>query len=375
MPAPCGRHERRRPQQRARAGHVPRRRVLDSRDAEVEHLHRAVTLQEEVRGLDVAMDDRFRVRAAMSKVARGAGARDGHDGARRDLEAHGLSHVLYRRPFEELHDQEGRSIVGDVVVEDCDRPRVLEAVGDVPLADEALAKIGAEGELGVEDLDGDPLLDSGGSWRRRHFAPPTPRTASTRYLPGKDQFRCGPLLGPFGQSRRSFEVVGVRVGRVRTRSKTGSGARVDAPGRCSSPLPAAREGRSTVPSCSARAPATSSRDRSPGRCRNRRDPALNLHPRLAHRAGDVGHVAFVKRESLDEILAQLRASKVLQRGGASPSPFGGRDARPRCATSISPSGVSARARARTCSSLAHRSPASRRSRRAARGGAGEGDAL
>ncbi|MFT3769345.1 MAG: hypothetical protein QM820_28235 [Minicystis sp.] len=72
--------------------------------------------------------------------------------------------------FEQLHDQEGRAVLGRVVVEHGDAARVLDLVGDVPLAEEARPRGRVGRDLRVEHLDGHPLpiVAVGGDVDRRH---------------------------------------------------------------------------------------------------------------------------------------------------------------------------------------------------------------
>ena len=56
--------------------------------------------------------------------------------------------VLDRDPVEQLHDEERRAVLGDVVVHHAHRARVLHRVGDVPLAQEAAAHLLARASSG-----------------------------------------------------------------------------------------------------------------------------------------------------------------------------------------------------------------------------------
>ena len=72
-----GRHELRRPEEQPGRGRLGLDgRLLHVRDAEVEHLHRAVASKKDVLGLDVPMDYSFVVRCLQS-------ARNGHSNANR----------------------------------------------------------------------------------------------------------------------------------------------------------------------------------------------------------------------------------------------------------------------------------------------------
>jgi hypothetical protein len=68
--------------------------------------------------------------------------------------AEALGAIRERLALEQLHDQEGRPVLGHVDVADRDDARVLEAVDRVRLLLEAGAQLGRAGDLGMEDLDG-----------------------------------------------------------------------------------------------------------------------------------------------------------------------------------------------------------------------------
>ena len=57
------------------------------------------------------------------------------------------------RPRRELHHQERRAVLGDVVVDHQHRAGVLDRVADVALAQEALLQVVAQRQLGVQELD------------------------------------------------------------------------------------------------------------------------------------------------------------------------------------------------------------------------------
>ena len=107
------------------------RSVTEARDAEVEHLQSPVAREEDVRGLDVAMDDRLRVRGGEHVEEL---VTDGENDPRRQTAPGALPEAIDGVTFEQLHDEEGRAVFGHVIVEDGDRAGVLHGVGDVPLA-------------------------------------------------------------------------------------------------------------------------------------------------------------------------------------------------------------------------------------------------
>jgi hypothetical protein len=64
---------------------------------------------------------------------------------------------VQRLALEQVHDEEHRAVLGDVVVEDADGAGVLDAVRGVALAQEALLDALVARELAVQDLHGDPV--------------------------------------------------------------------------------------------------------------------------------------------------------------------------------------------------------------------------
>ena len=129
------------------------RDVEHARDAEVEHLDRPVARDEEVRRLDVAVDDARLACAAASTSSSWCDDRD----ARRAGEAPPgrRARAPRRVAVEQLHHEERRAVLGHVVVDHEHRARVLHRVGGVALAQEARADVRARDELRVEHLDGE----------------------------------------------------------------------------------------------------------------------------------------------------------------------------------------------------------------------------
>ena len=68
-----------------------------------------------------------------------------------------LPALLDGLPFEQLHHEERRAVVGDVVVEDADRAVVLDGVRRVALAQEARPDLLVVAELRVQHLHRDAL--------------------------------------------------------------------------------------------------------------------------------------------------------------------------------------------------------------------------
>ena len=132
-----------------RGGHV--------RHAEVHDLHRAVFLDEDVGGLDVAVDDARLVRV-------GEPSEHLHDHRHLALErhrrrlAHGLLEVL---ALQELHRDERRAVGVIAEVEDHHHVRVGH-LGDRPrLALEADLQLRVVGDLGDHDLEGHVAVEHG----------------------------------------------------------------------------------------------------------------------------------------------------------------------------------------------------------------------
>ncbi len=149
-----GRHVVGRPHHVAGAGH---RRGGHVRHAEVHDLHRAVFLDEDVGGLDVAVDD-----------ARLVGVREPgqhlHDHRDLALErhrrrlAHGLLEVL---ALQELHRDEGRAVGVVAQVEDHHHVRVGHLGDRAGLALETGLQLGVVGDLGDHDLEGHVAVEHG----------------------------------------------------------------------------------------------------------------------------------------------------------------------------------------------------------------------
>ena len=133
------------------SGPPPSARSRRRADPEVEHLDGTLARLEQIVGLDVAMKDATVV----------SGGEDIED-LLRDAErvVHGERAIdeqpLAQRPaLEHLHDEEGRAVRRQVIVQDRDRPRVLDLVGDVAFAQEALDEGRLHRELRAEHLHGD----------------------------------------------------------------------------------------------------------------------------------------------------------------------------------------------------------------------------
>jgi hypothetical protein len=144
-----GRHEARRAERGAGARLVAAG-LAHAGDAEVEELHHALARDEDVRGLEIAVDDALRVEARQRLEDVGG---DAERLDRRHLSVLPLPELLHRLALEQLHDEERLVLLGDVVVLDGDAPGVVDPVGDVAFAEEAIADAGVARELGVQDLE------------------------------------------------------------------------------------------------------------------------------------------------------------------------------------------------------------------------------
>ncbi len=149
-----------------RAAHEPGRgelRVvlrLQLRDAEVEHLYvlatRAQRLDEDVLGLEVAVDDAGRMRV-VERGKRLAEQLCDARGRQRPLVAHDLRE---RAAAQHLHDDVQGAGRGLPEVEDGDRVRVVQAAGGARLVLEALRGHRVRGNLRVEHFDRDLRVEA-----------------------------------------------------------------------------------------------------------------------------------------------------------------------------------------------------------------------
>ena len=128
--------------------------LLLAGDAEVEQLHGAARREEDVRGLEVAVND-------ASAVARGEAVEDALGDVERALGRDGLAGappvVAHGLAFEQLHDEEGLVSLGRVVVQHADARRVPDLVRHVRLSKEPLHDRGIARERLVHDLERGPL--------------------------------------------------------------------------------------------------------------------------------------------------------------------------------------------------------------------------
>ncbi len=145
-----GRHVRWRAEREAErlVALVPR--AFFARHAEVEQLDRAAPRHEDVRGLEIAMDDADRVTRgeaiedALGDVER---LRDG------DCLARATPVIAHRLALEQLHDEERLVALGRVVVDHAHASGVADLVRDVRLAQEALDDRAIARELDVHHLE------------------------------------------------------------------------------------------------------------------------------------------------------------------------------------------------------------------------------
>jgi hypothetical protein len=229
-----GGHVPDRPQENIGRGPLRRRRALPVRlvrdeslmklrEAEVQHLHPPVARQEDVVGLEVAVDDPALVGGA--KPPRDL-ERPGHGLAQRgDPRAQRLAKRL---ALEELEDEVGVSLVG-ADVEDGDDVGVGESSGGAGLGLEAAEPVGGGLSVGGDELDRHLASEAGvaGAVDLAH-APGAERLhdlVGTEPCPGSQRHR--PLL-PSASSGALFNTAGpVRPPRRKIQDKSKDGAARD----------------------------------------------------------------------------------------------------------------------------------------------------
>ena len=129
----------------------------DARDAEIEQLGRLHLVgEQDVRWLDVAMDDAVAVRIGERAGELDA---DGEHPIAREA-ALLLQYLVERAAFDELHRDIG-DVVGLADVVDRRDVGVAEIAGGLALAQEAARDLGITAKFGLEDLDRDDALDTG----------------------------------------------------------------------------------------------------------------------------------------------------------------------------------------------------------------------
>ncbi len=124
-------------------------------DAEVEDLDPPVLRQEEVGGLEVAVDDAVLVRGGEA-----AGDLLGVLDGLAERQRAGGEHLAERAALEELGDEVGGAVVG-ADVEEGEDVGVVEGAGEAGLLLEAAEAVGVLAVLGGEDLDGDVAVEAG----------------------------------------------------------------------------------------------------------------------------------------------------------------------------------------------------------------------
>ena len=143
--------------------------VEGASDAEVGDLGRAFLVDEDVLGLDVAVDD-----VAIVRRLERAGDLDRVGDRLVDGQpAHAADAVLERLALDVLEDDVGAAVLL-TGVDDADDVRVRELRDGAGLATEALELVGVRGDLAVHELDRDAALQHGveGPIDRRHPAGP-----------------------------------------------------------------------------------------------------------------------------------------------------------------------------------------------------------
>jgi hypothetical protein len=152
-----GRHERRSAEHQPRSGGLgpADRGVSHASDAEIENLKLAFPRDEEIRRLNVPVNNRLGVRRGenIRKVVP-----DGQRRAERNPSTMSLPEMLDRVAVEKFHHEERSAIVCHVVVENGDCPRMIDRVGGVALPEKPRANILPQRELRVQHLDRETLL-------------------------------------------------------------------------------------------------------------------------------------------------------------------------------------------------------------------------
>ncbi len=120
-------------------------------ETEVQELGVPQRRDEDVARLDVAMDDTALVRRLehLEHLRRDSDCLDGRQSSTQSGERPGE-----RLAGEQFHDKKRTSVFRDVVVENRQGPRVVDLVGDVTLAQEALAHLRVERDVRMQELDG-----------------------------------------------------------------------------------------------------------------------------------------------------------------------------------------------------------------------------
>ncbi len=125
-------------------------RVADACDPEIENLQRSVAQDEQIVGLDVAMDDSLSVSRPEHIEELMAEVRNLAHGQRSTRALPKLANSL---SIEKLHDEKHRSVGVYVVIQDAHGPRVRHRIGCIALAEKTLAQIIGGRQRRVEHLD------------------------------------------------------------------------------------------------------------------------------------------------------------------------------------------------------------------------------
>jgi hypothetical protein len=149
-----GWHERRSPHQRAGTRLLHVGVVGETRDTEVEQLQPPLVGDEDVLRLDVAMDDAFAVRGRQYREHL---IGDAERLVQRQL-ADASDDLLDRLALEELHDQVRARVLRVALPEHRDRALVIDRVGDMGLAQEALGYALSPRKLRVQNLERGGLI-------------------------------------------------------------------------------------------------------------------------------------------------------------------------------------------------------------------------
>ncbi len=137
-----------------RRGLRRRRRVVEhARDAEVEQLHLAVVVDQDVAGLEVAVDHQVAVRV----LDRRADV-EKQPQARRHAESPGIAPAVDRQPVDVFEHQIGRTLGTDAAIDQPRDRRMRQSRQQLPFAGEARAFAGIE-HAAAQQLDGHALFE------------------------------------------------------------------------------------------------------------------------------------------------------------------------------------------------------------------------
>ncbi len=193
-----GGHKRGRPEEHAgaRVGAGPGHGVPGAGDAEIENLYSAIGEEEQVRRLDVPVDDPLRVGGG-EHVEELIGDRKG------DVDRQARPQILHAAAAEQLHHEEGGAVFGHVVVDHQHDTGVLHRVRRVAFPEEPRPQFRVVGELGMEHFYSEfGLIPVGRPVDGRHPAGPEDAVEPVFAAEGRpDEGACAKKLGIVGLGR------------------------------------------------------------------------------------------------------------------------------------------------------------------------------